>query len=419
MKILIYGLNYHPEVTGIGKYTGEMAEWLAKRGHKVRVVTAPPYYPKWEIGKDYSPIRYQKENLNGVDVFRCPLWIPKKLTGLTRVFHLLSFTFSSFFVMIYLTSWRPQVVVNITPAFFTTFVALLGSLLYNAKTWLHIQDYELEAAFNLGILRISRLKKITEYVESFIFKKFDCISTISLSMLRKFYLKRIDASAGFLFPNWVDTKKIFPLKGYNSMRDKLGLHQDNIVALYSGNMGEKQGLEIVIDAARKIESNKNIKFILCGDGPARLKLISLSSGLKNVEYLSLQPRQKLNLLLNLADIHLLPQKSEVADIVMPSKLTGIFATGKPVVAIANLDTEVSRVVKGRGIIIKPGDIKAFASSVVWLAENPVEREKLGKAGRAYAIDELNKNNILTQFENGLEDLVKIRKYKKRFSTGPA
>ena len=104
---------------------------------------------------------------------------------------------------------------------------------------------------------------------------------------------------------------------------------------------------------------------------------------------------------------------------MPSKLTGIFATGKPVVAIANLDTEVSRVVKGRGIIIKPGDIKAFASSVVWLAENPVEREKLGKAGRAYAIDELNKNNILTQFENGLEDLVKIRKYKKRFSTGPA
>ena len=57
MKILIYGLNYHPELTGIGKYTGEMAEWFAKRGHKVRVVTAPPYYPRWKVDKKYFPIR--------------------------------------------------------------------------------------------------------------------------------------------------------------------------------------------------------------------------------------------------------------------------------------------------------------------------------------------------------------------------
>lgn len=413
MNILIYGLNYHPELTGIGKYTGEMAEWLAKKGHKVRVVTAPPYYPKWKICKDYSPIRYQKENLNGVEVFRCPLWIPRQQIGLTRFFHLLSFALSSIFVMIYQASWRPQVVVNITPTFFSTFVALLGALLYNAKTWLHIQDYELDAAINLGIIKISRLKRIPEYVESYIFKKFDCISTISLSMLKKLYLKRIDVSAGLFFPNWVDTKKIFPLKGYNSMRDELGLHQDHIVALYSGTMGKKQGLEVVIDAARKIESKKNIKFVLCGDGPAKLKLISLSSGLTNVVFLSLQPRKKLNLLLNLADIHLLPQKPEVSDIVMPSKLTGIFASGKPVVVVADPGTEVAMVAKGRGIIAKPGDVDGFANSIIWLADNPNEREKLGKFGRTYAVKRLDKNNVLTQFENNLCELLKNKKYTKR------
>ena len=91
----------------------------------------------------------------------------------------------------------------------------------------------------------------------------------------------------------------------------------------------------------------------------------------------MQPIQKLNLLLNLADIHLLPQKPEAADLVMPSKLTGIFASGKPVVAIANPGTEIGQVVKDRGILVRPGDIKGFANAIVWLADHPNEREKIG------------------------------------------
>ena len=413
MKILIYGLNYHPEPTGIGKYTGELAEWLAKEGHDVRVVTAPPYYPKWKVGKGYSPFRYRKEVLNGVHVFRCPLWIPGKLTGLSRILHLLSFGLSSLFVIIYAASWRPNVVMNIVPAFFTTIAALLGSVLCTARVWLHIQDYELDAAFNLGILRISRLRKVAECIECFIFKKFDCISTISTQMLRKLYQKGIDTAEVFLLPNWVDTNQIFPLRGYNFLRNEIGLKQDDFIALYSGSMGEKQGLEVLVDVARKLEKRTNIKFVLCGEGPAKTKLKSLSSDLRNLCFLSLQPRQKLNLLLNLADIHLLPQKPETTDLVMPSKLTGIFASGKPVVSITNTETEIYRVVKSRGIIVKPGDIEGFVDSIVWLADHPNEREKLGKAGRIYAVDRLDKNNILTKFEKKLFEQVKDKKYMKR------
>lgn len=54
MKILVYGINYSPELTGIGKYTGEMVEWLAAQGHEVRVISAPPYYPQWQVGENYS-----------------------------------------------------------------------------------------------------------------------------------------------------------------------------------------------------------------------------------------------------------------------------------------------------------------------------------------------------------------------------
>lgn len=405
MKILIHGINYYPELTGIGKFTGEMAEWLSNRGHKVRVVTAPPYYPEWQIGKGYSAFRYRKEHLNGVEVFRCPLWIPGNVTGINRIIHLLSFALSSFWVLLYQATWRPQVVLSIAPAFFSTPVSLMGSLLSGAKAWLHIQDFELDAAFNLGILRVSRLKKIVENTESWILKRFDRISTISHQMIKNLYRKGIKDPNTSLFPNWVDTNLIYPLEVPNPIRNELGIHQDTIVALYSGNMGQKQGLEILVEVARKLELDHNVAFVFCGGGSACSRLQSMASGLKNVTFIPLQPADQLNNLLNLADIHLLPQRAGVADNVMPSKLTGIFASGKPVVATADPNTEVAQVVQNRGIIVKPNDPVAFAKAIVWLVKNPEERKKLGKAGRNYAVETLSKDKILTQFENDLYALV--------------
>ena len=405
MKILIYGLNYHPELIGIGKYTGEMAEWLARKGHQVRVVTALPYYPEWKISRRYFPFGYRKEVLNGVEIFRCPLWMPGKLNGLTRTLHAFSFVLSSFWMIIQQFLWRPQVVLNIIPTFFSTFVALIGARLFKAKTWLHIQDFEFDVALNLGILRLKKLRKIAEYVERSVLKKFDRVSTISTSMLKNIHRKGIDESATFLFPNWIDTNKIYPLNGCNPIRRELGLNPDTFVALYSGNMGEKQGLDVLVDVARKVEQNQKIKFVFCGEGPAKSKLITLSSGLTNVVFLPLQPNEKLNRLLNLGDVHLLPQKPEVAGLVLPSKLTGILASGKPVILITHPDTEIDCVVKGRGIIAKPDDIDGIANKVFWLSSHPEIRKRLGKAGRAFAVRILNQNKILTQFENQLQHLI--------------
>src|SRR6266446_3670753 len=98
MRILIYGLNFYPEPTGIGKYTGEMAHWLAGRGHEVRVVTAPPFYPQWRVSPAYRAWKYSRErfrphNGNGkssgaqqahgpdVEIFRCPIWVPENPNG--------------------------------------------------------------------------------------------------------------------------------------------------------------------------------------------------------------------------------------------------------------------------------------------------------------------------------------------------
>ena len=84
MKVLIYGLNFWPELTGVGKYTGEMAQWLAQRGHSVNVVTAPPYYPQWQVQPGHSSVRWRQqlwvEGAAQVHITRCPLWVPQRLS---------------------------------------------------------------------------------------------------------------------------------------------------------------------------------------------------------------------------------------------------------------------------------------------------------------------------------------------------
>jgi colanic acid biosynthesis glycosyl transferase WcaI len=221
-------------------------------------------------------------------------------------------------------------------------------------------------------------------------------------MMEALWKRGVPRARTVLFPNWVDTGAIHPLEETNHMRSKLKIDSETTVALYSGSVGQKQGIEILLKAAKKLETYPKMKIVLCGEGPVFNKTKSMASDLKNVLCLPLQPVEKLNHLLNLADIHLLPQRMGTADLAMPSKLAGILASGKPVVAAAGADTQISQLVHSCGIVVQPGDADAFAESLLWLARHPQERQKLGKSGRAIALKNMDKEKVLSQFENDLK-----------------
>lgn len=403
MRILIVGINYAPELTGIGKYTGEMAEWLATQGHELRVVTAPPYYPEWRISNAYSAWRYQFEEINGVNIWRCPLWVPAKPSGLKRLIHLASFAISSFPVMLRQALWKPDVVISIEPPLMCAPVSLLVSLLAGAKAWLHIQDFEVDAAFSLGILKSDRLRKVVLHIERRLMRSFDRVSTISHKMLEKLVEKGVESDKVVSFPNWADLSTIFPLEQESPLRKELCIPADKFVALYSGNMGEKQGLEIVLEAASRLVASPEIQFILCGEGAARARLFETYEKLPNVVWLPLQPLERLNDLLNMADIHLLPQRADVADLVMPSKLTGMLASGRPVLATAHAGTQVAQVVGSCGKVIEPGDAQGVVQGLLELLHSPQQRTILGAAARQ-ASYEWDKSNVLRRFEGQLYSL---------------
>src|SRR5690349_6805771 len=153
LRILIYGLNFAPELTSTGKYTGEMAMWLAERGHDVRVVTAPPYYPEWKVQKGYSAWKWRTESGASLKTWRCPLWVPRNASGIKRIVHLLSFAVSSFPVMVRQAFWRPDVVWTVQPTLAGAPIAALVAGMARARAWLHIQDFEVDAAFSMGLLK--------------------------------------------------------------------------------------------------------------------------------------------------------------------------------------------------------------------------------------------------------------------------
>lgn len=203
MKILIYGLNFSPELTGIGKYTGEMAEWLAARGHQVRVITAPPYYPDWKIRAGYSGRWYQVQDsaCKRFVIYRCPLWVPARPSGLKRLLHLASFAVSSAPLLLRQAFWRPDVVWVVEPALFCAPGAWLTARLSRAHCWLHIQDYEVDAAFDLGLLKGQRLRRWVTASERWLMRRFDRVSTISKRMVERALSKGVDPARITLFPN--------------------------------------------------------------------------------------------------------------------------------------------------------------------------------------------------------------------------
>lgn len=404
MRILINSINYYPELTGIGKYSGEMAEWLSRNGHNVRVVAAPPYYPEWSIAKGYNSCWYKKEIINEVKVWRCPLYVPSKPSGFTRLLHLVTYAVSSFPVLLLQLFWRPQVIITIEPPLFSAPFVWVTARMFRAKCWLHIQDYEVDAAFDLGILSSQRLRRVVLCVERWLLKKFDVVSTISTPMMKRLDQKGVLSNKQILFPNWADIGQIFPIEGASLFRIELGIKDSTIVALYSGNMGEKQGIEIIIDAALSLRENKDIVFVMCGTGAALPRMQKLAEGLNNILWLPLQPVDRLNDLLNMADIHLLPQRADAADLVMPSKLTGMLASGRPVLSTVNERTQIAEVLENSGIIVPPGDSIRLSRALVDLANDPRLRVQLGKNAREYAVEHMGLEVILRHIEQVLCEL---------------
>ncbi|WP_318376279.1 colanic acid biosynthesis fucosyltransferase WcaI [Enterobacter sp.] len=407
MRILVYGINYSPELTGIGKYTGEMVEWMARQGHDVRVITAPPYYPEWKVGEPYSAWRWRREE-GAATVWRCPLYVPKTPTTLKRLIHLGSFALSSFFPLMAQRRWKPDRIIGVVPTLFCTPGMRLLAKLSGARTVLHIQDYEVDAMLGLGMAgkgKGGRVARLASAFERSGLLNVDNVSTISRSMMNKAQEKGVPAERVIFFPNWSEVARFRDVTDADALtlRQQLALPADKKIILYSGNIGEKQGLESVIEAADRLRDQPWL-FVIVGQGggKARLEKMARERGLSNVIFHPLQSYDALPALLKLADCHLVIQKRGAADAVLPSKLTNILAVGGNAVITAERHTELGQLCDtcpGIAVCVEPESVDALIDGIGQALLMP----KFNTVAREYAERTLEKENVLSQFIADIRD----------------
>ena len=409
-KILLIGHNFFPELVGMGKYNGEMINWLVKRGYDCTVITTFPYYPHWKVQLPYKNLWYKKESIVDPDsnstltIYRCPSHIPKDPTGKQRAFQDFSFWVSKFFTVfkLILINKKFDLIITIAPPFHLAYLGLLIRKISGGKLLYHVQDLQIEAARDLKLFSNKKILTGLFKAELNILQNADYVSSISMGMIKKIQAK-VDRNIVF-FPNWVDTEYFFPLPERQLLKLKWGYKSDDIIYLYSGAIGVKQGLEGILVTAEQLKYKEHIKFIICSSGPYKDILYeqAKNKGLKNVAFFPVQSKETFNEFLNMADLHLVIQKANAGDLVMPSKLTTILAIGGASIITASKGTSLYHMVNEYdfGYIVEPGDQELLTKQILEINHDE-DLERKRENARNYATKYLNIDKVMHDFVNNV------------------
>lgn len=398
-KITIIGINYYPEDSAIGLYTTQKAEDFASKGHQVTVITGFPYYPQWEIQEKYKSKPYfLSETINGVNVLRCRQYVPTNPTFFKRIIHLISFTLGSF-INIFRVS-KPDLVISIVP--FTSSI-LLGwflKLRYKSKLWVHVQDFEFDAALQTGVSNKGKgIYSFLFKLEKWLFSKADVSSTISDSMLSRLETKT--NSERFFLPNWIDEKKINP---ETAIQHKY-LISNKLKILYSGNIGDKQDWNVFVQFCNDLDDTK-YEVIIVGDGAKKAWLIEQIKKLNVISYYPPVEYEELSSLLCSADLHILFQKSDVIDTVMPSKILGMMASGKPSLVLGSEYSEVKTIFENsKAGLFYNNYSKSLINELDKLMNDPLECKKMGEDARNFVISNFSKQYVLSRMIQKVDSLL--------------
>jgi len=217
-----------------------------------------------------------------------------------------------------------------------------------------------------------------------------------------------------VFPNWVDTTNIYKTEPDLYVLKTLNIPTNKKIFFYSGSIGEKQGLEVLLKIAPKLYLvNKDIFFLISGSGPYKNKLeeIAQSESILNIQFIDLQPNEIFNHLLNFSFAHLIIQKNQAADLLLPSKLTNILAVGGLAIVTASKGTSLYNILveNKMAVVIPPNDDDEICKAILYVCESSINPdiktnvENFKTSAIQYASRNLNKINIIDNFLNSIQN----------------
>lgn len=398
LHIDLWGINYHPEPIGIAVYNTQLSEYLAKKGHEMRATTGFPYYPQW---RKLQPGVVATENMNNVLVRRNWLYVPHKVSTRRRVLHEFSFAVTSFFRQLF--SRRADVYVVVSPPLLLGLCAIIISAVKCAPFVFYVQDLQPDAAIALGMIKQGWLLKLLLWMEATIYKEAATILVISDGMKDTVAAKGVPQEKIVTLPNWTSDADKVPAHTPNSWKRQHGLSEQSTLISYCGNIGVKQGLESVVEAAYMLSKHQDLHVAICGDGADKDRLQELvdARNLKNVSMLPLLESDDYWALLQDSDACLVTLKPGTGASFLPSKLLNILLAGKPVITNADAGSALhAAVIDGKFGCTASGDAESLAECMRTFLDSSTAHQQMGENAREY-VKRFDKAQIL----DGLSDLL--------------
>jgi colanic acid biosynthesis glycosyl transferase WcaI len=403
MKVLILSINYWPEVTGIGAFTTYRAEYLAAAGHEVEICTTFPYYPDWKVADEYRGRLAQSETRNGVTIRRGYVYVPAKVTAIRRILHEASFIVSASLRALFCK--RPDVILVISPPLGLAVPAILLSRIWRVPYVFDVQDLQPDSAGDLGMLP-KPLLAVLYALEKAAYRNAHLVTTLTNKMKERIVAKGISPEkVGLIEPRMDESlATIVPEEG-QAFRRKYGI-DGKFVVTYSGNIGVKQKLDVVIDAAALSRDDDSMLFLVVGNGAdcARIQSRAAELGLSNLRFLPVLDETDFRGLLAASDICLVTQQKTASEIAFPSKIVSYLAAACPVIASVSPDSEVARIASeaGAGKVAMAEDPEALLRAILEMRDSDLR--KMGKSARSYAIRRWSAERVLGHLERSLAEV---------------
>lgn len=396
MNLLVITTYYQPDGGPSAPLYAMLCEALVRRGCNVTVIAAVPHYPTGRVLENFKGWRACRSVENDVEVIRVPV---PSLDRSNLVFRMIQFL--CFQVGACLLGLRRgfDVLLVSNPALEAGLPFAVLAVLRRKPAVFSVHDVYPDAGVTLGIFRHRAVIAMVAAMERFCLYHSARVRILSESFVGGLKALGTPDEKMVLIYDWVDTNLVRPLPRKNSFSQTHNL-DDRFVVLYAGNLGLSQGLDTVLKAARHLKDKSDVLFLFVGDGAGRSQLQAEAAGMSNVHFLPYQSREHLPEMLASADVSLVVLKRGIGSISLPSKLFSILASGRPVLASVDENSDTCKLIHSSqaGLCVEPENPEQLADAILSLRDDPSRREKMGLDGRTWAEKYHSPQSAAEQFE---------------------